>query len=347
MKIAFFVYPSAFQAPGGGEILLSKTQEVLKEKGLSVTLFNQWEDSLKEFDILHIFGSVKECLGLMQTASNLKIKIVLSPIFWSTLQRSMNEYGSFFNKMQMALRHTAKVLLPFMPSARRKMLLLADAIVPNSQAEADQVTRLFCVDRKKMHIVYLGADESFAEADKNEFVQKYGIEDFILSVGRIEPRKNQLNLIKALKGIDIPLVFIGSPVSGCEAYYKECRESAPCGTLFIDRMPHTDTLLASAYAACSLFVLQGWFETPGLAALEAGLAGTKLAVTEGGSTHEYFKDYVDYFSPASPRSIREAVDRALSRTKTGELKNHIMNNYLWHLAADENIKVYKELLDKK
>jgi len=347
MKIAFFVYPSAFQAPGGGEILLLKTQEVLEKKGLSVTLFNQWEDSLKDFDILHIFGSVKECLGLMQTASNFKVKTVLSPIFWSTLQRSMNEYGTFSNKMQMVLRHTAKVILPFMPSARRKMLLLADRIVPNSEAEADQVARLFRIDRKKMHIIYLGVDKSFADVDKSEFVQKYGIEDFILSVGRIEPRKNQFNLIKALKGINIPLVFIGSPVSGCEAYYKECRESAPDGTLFIDRIPHADTLLASAYTACSLFVLQGWFETPGLAALEAGLAGAKLAVTKGGSTHEYFKGYVDYFSPASLHSIREAVDRALLRTKTGELKNHIMNNYLWHLAAGENIKVYKELMDKK
>ena len=115
MKIAFFVYPSALQAPGGGEILLLKTKEALEKKGISVKLFNQWEDKLKNFDILHVFGSVKDCLGIMETAKSLGVKVVLSPIFWSTLQRSLHEHGSLLKKSQMALRHLAKVVCPVMP----------------------------------------------------------------------------------------------------------------------------------------------------------------------------------------------------------------------------------------
>ncbi|NQT96044.1 MAG: glycosyltransferase [Candidatus Omnitrophica bacterium] len=344
MKIAFFVYPSAFQSPGGGEILLLKTKEVLESKGISVKLFNQWDDSLKEFDILHVFGSVKECLGLMQTAKALGVKIVLSPVFWSTLQRALHEYGGIYKKSKMALQHIVKVICPVMPSARRKMHLLADILVPNSNEEAKQISRLFQIDRKKMRIVYLGVDERFAHAEKNEFVNKYGLEDFILSVGRIEPRKNQLNLIKAVKGLDKKLVLIGDPVSGYEEYYKKCKEAAGDNVVFIGHIDHNSNFLSSAYAACSVFALQGWFETPGLAALEAGLAGARLAVTQGGSTREYFKDYVEYLDPANPQSIREAIDKALERPKNIVLKEYIMENFLWHHVAEENIKVYKEIL---
>lgn len=35
---------------------------------------------------------------------------------------------------------------------------------------------------------------------------------FVLSVGRIERRKNSLNLLRAAARIKIPLVFIGEPV---------------------------------------------------------------------------------------------------------------------------------------
>lgn len=345
MRIAFFVYPSAFQAPGGGEILLLKTKEALEKRGITVKLFDQWQDKLKSFDILHVFGSVKECLGLMQTARNVGVKVVLSPIFWSTLQRAWHEYGSFYKKSQLVLRHISKVICPVVPSARRRMFVLADALVPNSEAEAEQIARLFWIDRAKMHVVPLAADERFTRADKTEFVNKYGVKDFILSVGRIEPRKNQLNLIRALKGQGLKLIFIGSPVSGNERYYQVCRDESDRNTLFIERIGHDNSLLSSAYVACNVFVLQGWFETPGLAALEAGMAGAKLAVTEVGSTREYFKDYAEYFNPASPASIRAAVDRALRKEKSDELKNYILEHFLWSHSAEANIKVYKKLMD--
>ena len=57
MKILFFAYPSAFQAPGGGEVLLLKTKEALESKGIFVKLFDQWNDKLKDYDILHVFGT--------------------------------------------------------------------------------------------------------------------------------------------------------------------------------------------------------------------------------------------------------------------------------------------------
>jgi len=346
MKILFFAYPWAMQSPGGGEVMLLKTKEALEKKGVEARLFNQWEDKFKDFDILHVFGSVKDCLGTMEAARRSGIKVAISPVFWSTLQRSLYEYGSPISKSKMALRHASKVVFPFLPSARRKMLLAADIILPNSESEARQVARLFAVSREKMHIVPLGVDESFSSADSALFINKYGIKDFILSVGRIEPRKNQLNLIKALRGSGKKLVFIGDPVQGYEDYYRHCRSLADKNIIFIGRIEHNDPMLASAYAACSVFVLQGWFETPGLAALEAGLSGARLAVTQQGSTRDYFKGHVTYFDPASPAGIAKAIDNSLAKPKSEVLAGHIKEHFLWAHAAEENIKAYDVCLKK-
>ena len=78
MRVVFYAYPSAFQNPGGGEIQLLKTKEALQRKGVEVKLFNQWQDSFDDFDILHVFGSVKDCLGLMHSAKNKGLKIALA-----------------------------------------------------------------------------------------------------------------------------------------------------------------------------------------------------------------------------------------------------------------------------
>ncbi|MFC1808142.1 glycosyltransferase family 4 protein [Candidatus Omnitrophota bacterium] len=347
MRIAFFVYPSAFQTPGGGEIFLLKTKETLQKKGVYVKLFNQWEDKLTDFDILHVFGSVKDCLGLMRTAKNIGTKVALSPVFWSTLQRSWNEYGTLPKKLKMVAQHATKAAFPIAPSARREMMALSDILLPNSHAEADQVARYFKISKKKMRVIYLGVDERFAKSNPALFKNRYNIDKFILSVGRFEPRKNQLNLIKALKGFKMPLVFIGSAAAGYEEYLSECKKNADKSTIFIERVDHEDKLLASAYAASELFVLQSWLETPGLVALEAGLAGTRLAVTEAGSTREYFKNYVEYLDPVSTQSIRGAIERELSKEKNDKLKEYILKNFLWSSVADENIKVYKELMGSK
>jgi len=345
MKILFFVYPSAFQSPGGGEIFLLKSKEALENKGIEIKLFNQWEDRLKDYDILHVFGSVKECLPLMEAAKCANIKVALSPIYWSTLQRSMHEYGSFASKTISSLRHLGKVCFPGFVSARRKMMEIADLLLPNSEAESWQVCRLFGIKREKMHIVPLGADGHFLKAERSEFIAKYGIDDFILSVGRIEPRKNQLNLIKAMKNSPKKLVLIGEPVIGYQDYYEECRRLGGKNTIFLSRIDHDSMLLASAYAACSAFVLPAWFETPGLAALEAGLAGAKIAVTKYGSTCEYFKEYAQYFNPGNPREIKQAIERTLGQEKSAGLKTHILKNYLWENTACETIKAYNRLLE--
>jgi len=347
MRIAFYSYPSAFQDPGGGEVQLLKTKEALQKQGIEVKLFEQWNDKMENFDILHVFGSVKDCAGLMQTAKNRGLKIALSTIFYSSIKRALHESDRFGRKLDLTLRHATKVIFPNFPSGRRKTMQLADILLPNGQTEAIQVKRLFAMPKDKISVVPNGVDIRFKDADKSLFSQRYKFKDFALAVGRIEPRKNQLNLIKAFKGIKKDLVVVGDPISDYTEYYQECKNSAGSNIHFIGRLGHEDGMLASAYASCKVFVAPGWFETPGLAALEAGLSGSSIAITRYGCTEEYFKDMADYFDPSSLSSISKAILAAYDRARNIELKEYIGNNYTWDKVADATIVAYEKILGGK
>ena len=194
MKIAFYVYPTAFQSPGGGEVQLLKTKEYLEKEAanenIEVRLFDPWRDKLKDFDILHTFGSVKDCLPMMLAAEQAGIKNALSTICWYSWTSAFGTYGTFTQKGLSVGRQLAKCFFPFLPSERKKMMQCADILFPNSQSEADQLSRYFCISKEKIFTVPNGVDSSFASASPDPFIKKYGFQDFILCVGRIEPRKN-------------------------------------------------------------------------------------------------------------------------------------------------------------
>ena len=346
MKVAFYSYPSAFQNPGGGEVQLDKTMEYLKKAGVKVKKFDQWNDKLEEFDIFHVFGSVKDCLGLVKTARSKGVKIALSTIFWSDFRRAINEARSLKDRAGLLVRQAAKSFFPRFPSARRELMLASDILFPNGQGEADQLAKYFSVDRNKLFVVPNGVDERFRKVSPDEFTKKYGIKDFILYVGRIEPRKNQLNFIRAMKSYnEKPIVFIGAPVSDYEDYYGQCREEATENMHFIGHVGHDSPLLEAAYASCTVFALTSWFETPGLSALEAALSGANIVITDGGCTREYFGDMAVYASPNNVTGIRLAVSEACKTPKNDKLVKHVFENFTWDKVAARTIEGYEKILN--
>ncbi len=344
MAIYFYVYPSAFQNPGGGEVQLLKTKEFLERRGQSIAFYDQWKDKLKRGDLLHVFGSVKYCHGLMRTAKEIGVKVVLSTISWSDWPSALYTYPDLKQRTLNILRHTAKVCFPWTPSLRKDMMQLADLLMPNSQAEADQLTQFFQIKRERIRVIPNGVDAQYEKGNPELFSQRYGLKDFFLCVGRIEPRKNQLALIRAHRGMERPLVLIGEAVSRYQDYETMCRREAGSNLHFLGYLANDSELLHSAYAACDTFVLPSWFETPGLAALEAGLAGAKIVITQGGSTREYFGEDVQYADPHKISSIRAAMTSSGNASRSNRIKERIRQNYLWEKVAEKVAEGYAELL---
>ncbi len=334
---------NAFQAPGGGENQLIRTSRSLEDLGLIIRPFSPWVDRLGDARLLHLFGMSREGLELARVARARGVPVVLSPICWYE-PRSLAALASSRTKAALDLsKWAARRLAPRLPDWRRELLSLSAAILPNSSAEARQLARLFGADRDTIHVVPNGVDPRFALADAGPFRALHGDADFVLYVGRIEPRKNVLGLIRSARVADLPLVVIGATVPGHEAYASSCRRAATDSTTFLGPLDHADPLLSSAMARARVFALPSWFETPGLAALEAAMAGCAIAITPYGCTREYFGDRVEYASPDCIQSLALALRRAWDNGPPSTLKAHVAANFAWSSAAIATGEAYERV----
>jgi glycosyltransferase involved in cell wall biosynthesis len=337
-RVLFHTYDWAYQRPGGGEVQLLQTKRHLEELGTTVDLFDRWHTRLSEYRLVHSFSMLPHMFW--EPVKLAGCALAVSTIHWPHISAPSRRHD-----MKHALLRAGKRLLGIPEEDRGLPFQHVDIFFPNSHMEADLMCRAYNLDPGRMHVVPNGVEERFVDATPDLFVAEYGLRDFVLCVGRIDGRKNQLGLLRALRGAAYPIVIIGEPVLGQEQYFEECRREAGPNVHFLGKIEHGSPLLASAYAAAALLVLPSYIETPGLCALEAGLAGTPLVVTEQGCTREYFGEHALYVHPDSAEQVRTAVDRVLNeRPDTGALRERIHSNYLWRHAAAATRAGYQRAL---
>lgn len=333
---------AAFQAPGGGENQLVRTARHLEGLGVAVRPFSPWTDRLADARLLHLFGMSGEGLALARVAKARGLPVVLSPICWVEPRALAALAPTRSRRLLERAKWEAKALAPRWPCWRRTLLGLADAVLPNSEAEARQLVRLFGADPEIVHVVPNGVEARFAHAGPEAFRLRFPgpPRDFVLYVGRVEPRKNVLGLVRAVRALGVPLVVLGDVVPGAEAYADRCRAEGGDQVDWLPALDHDDPALASAYAAARVFALPSWFETPGLAALEAALAGCPVVITPFGSTAEYFGDQVRYTRPDPPGMIARAIAGAWEAGPDPRLSTRIGERFLWPDVARRTAEAY-------
>jgi glycosyltransferase involved in cell wall biosynthesis len=221
----------------------------------------------------------------------------------------------------------------------------AEVVAPNTEVEAALFHDAFGVSVEKLAVIPNGVEERFRAADPKPFTDRYGRSGFILSVGHIAPaRKNVMRLVQALEGIDRDAVIIGRVEETRDAADVLARSQRNPRLLILDHLDHDGDLLASAYAACDTFVLPSLFETPGIAALEAGLSGAKVVITPHGGPREYLGSYAEYVNPYDVADIRRGIRAALVRSRDSALAEHIAGRYLWKHVARRTEEVYARVL---
>ena len=343
MNVLYTTYQTAFQNPGGGETQLRKTCSHVNKKTPDVDLFDPFESTIEEYDVLHAFSSHYDNLETVRYATNTGVPTAISTIYWEPLEYFRVQVGitSYIKMVEdVRKRLTCKLRVTYLDK-HKQLYDCADLLLPNSQTEANLIANKFNISKEKFHVVPNAEDERFADATPEAFENTFGYDDFILFVGYLSPRKNLITMLEALHDINQDIVVIGT---GPDHYVNQCKQAADDNVHFLGRVDHNDPLLESAYAGCDTFVLPSWYETPGLAALEAALAGAKIVVTDRGSTEEYFEDFVWYVDPSDPESIRKAVMDAVAAEQKDVLSNRIRNNYLWSDTARESVAAYEKLL---
>jgi glycosyltransferase involved in cell wall biosynthesis len=320
------------------------TARALASAGVCGRLWRPWEDRIAQADCLHLFGSVAEHLPLVELAHRANVPVLLSPITWFDLASYWREPATWLGRLAAAGKFLARAACPRLPSWRRRLYQAVDLLLPNSNAEARQLVRYFQVPSRRIHVVPNGADPAMADAAPQAFSDMLGVADYVLCAGRIEPRKNQLGLLRALRDTGVPLVILGDAAAGHEAYLAQCLHEAGPRVQFVHRLEHDDPLLASALAGCRCLALASWYETPGLVALEAGMCGAPLVLPAGGCTREYFGDLALYVQPNDLPGIRRAVLAALARGRSRSLADHVRTNFSWNTVAQVTREAYEKVL---
>lgn len=371
IKVLFNVRPDYLTILGGDSIQMLKTAAALRKINVEVDISTELMPKLDNYDLVHIFNTtnISDTFIQCKNAKEKNKPIVLSPIYWH-----MNEYNkrgrcNIFLRMLYHLPKNDRLLLRlkkirglwvanekvfcqthdtklFNEEQQRFVIDNSNILLPNSEMEMEMIRKDFNVLPKYL-IVPNAADDIFIGASVDNFIKEnksHGLDEnkFVLCVSSINDRKNTLRLIKAINGTNLKLVIIGMGNPYRPAYYIKCRKAAKDNVVFLGHMDHDS--LGSAYAAAKVHILASWYETPGLANLEAGLAGCNIVSTDRGSTKEYFRDFVEYCEPTSISSIRNAILKAFDKPKTEHLKLYISKHYTWDKAAEYTLEAYKQVL---
>ena len=344
MHVLFAASQAIGLTRGGVRTQVLQTKEALENLGVQVTLFDTWRDfNANEFDLVHIFSANMATYHFARAVRAQGIPLVISPVFYT--RRSNKVVRNVIHIDRFISRRVRGIWTDYGLIA--EMCSWAEVITPNTIEEGKLFVDAIGIPKKKVVVVPNGVEERFAYATPGLFEREYGIKNFILSVGYIGPeRKNILRLIEALEHIDHPAVIIGRRENTPSG--RACLERASRNPrlLIIDAIPHDAMMLASAYAACDVFVLPSQFETPGIAALEAGLAGAKIVITPVGGTREYFGNDAIYVEPTSTVNIAQGIETALKNKKDDSLRTRIQKEFLWKMVGEKTRRVYENILNR-
>lgn len=341
-RVLLVPYPGTWQIEGGHRTQQLQTARALRRLGVEVAVGDASSAARAGFDIVHFFGDPRPLLALGRPSGKLVVSpvhfpswIELGPIPWRGearhrlvgralhLARGMRHPGARWDRRR-DLR------------ARFSALAGADLIITNSRAEAGLLRKDSPRPIPRVAVAHSGVDEQFFDASARQGRELVGTEDFVLCVGRVEPIKNQLSLCRAMRGVPRPLLLVGAALPGNEAYLAACRRELPS----LLHIPHFDrALLRHVYAAAACHVLASWYETTGLATLEALAAGTPCVAGRSPCVEEYFEGNVELSDAGDVDGLRAAIEAVLLRGPRGDERQHAAS-FNWDRTAEELCHAY-------
>ncbi len=351
LRVLFWIRRRA--APRGGDLVsLEHTLEALRARGIEWDVSDDPAHDLAPYTLVQLYNltDANVTIEYVARAVDAQKPLVATPIYWTHQQwletrarATPATHPEFFlgarTDAERAL--STRVLNAHENLARAAHQLVCDAaarIFAKSSAESDLLAREFQAAREKMRVTYNGIDPSFPRGNAERFLKTHSWRDFILCAARIEERKNTIGIIRAWRNENIPLVLAGHAPDA--NYLELCTREANANTHFLGAL--TSAQLADAYAAARVHVLASWWEEASRAAIEAGLAGCNLVMTQNSSAREYFGEACFLCDPSDPRSIHAAIRAAYDAPPQTELV-HLQERFTWERTAQIMCDAYHEI----
>ena len=220
----------------------------------------------------------------------------------------------------------------------------ADHIVAVSECTKNDLIRLYDVPPEKISVVYQSIGNQYRNTNTLESLLDYR---YVLCVGTIETRKNQLTLVKALKEIDesIHLVLVGHSTPYQKLVEQEAERLGVKSRLHI--LNHIkDNALVQLYAHAEAMLYMSKYEGFGIPVAEAVSIGVPVIAADSSCLQEAGGPGCIYLEPEDFHGVANAVKSVL---EDAELRKNMIEQgrqYSLRFTDEQMAKDLQSVYDK-
>jgi glycosyltransferase involved in cell wall biosynthesis len=208
MRVLLTCRTPFFLAHGGMQNMIECLMEELCSLGIQAEALRWW-DAGQRGDVIHFFQ--RPSLGEVVLAKQHGFKTVMTEVI---------DIFASQPKGQLALHTlTVKLLGRFIPplSQQREIYQMLDALVYITKHEMQVASWVFGWPIEKGLVIGHGLKSAVLEA----LAAPAQTDDYLICVGTICGRKNMILLAKAAKLAEVPVLFVGKPLSERDPYFGE------------------------------------------------------------------------------------------------------------------------------
>jgi glycosyltransferase involved in cell wall biosynthesis len=243
----------------------------------------------------------------------------------------------------------------------KKLMKRSDALIAVSKYTVNELSHLYGINKKKIHVIYNGVDvEKFKpRPNKINLRHEFGLEEdkkIVLFVGRLYHRKGLEILLQSIPLVleefdNVKFVISGTGFKkkelGLQLLAKELKIED--SVKFLGYVP--DEKLPFLYSTSDIFVLPAIYENFPFAILEAQSSGLPVISTRVGGIPEFLNDDENGFI-TEPGDSTQLTQRLLELLQNSELVKKMgkqgrklaEENLNWQLITNQVIDLYQNLL---
>lgn len=231
----------------------------------------------------------------------------------------------------------------------------ATRVLAISECTKRDIVTEYGIDPDRIDVVYQGCHEQFkrtpSAAEIEAVKAKYGLDrPYIISVGTIEQRKNQVLAVRGMRGLpaELDIVLVGRRTSYANTIDQYVRHYAMGDRVkFIENADFADLPALYAGAFCSSYTSR--YEGFGIPVIESLAAGTPVVVATGSCLEEAGGPDTPAVDPDDVEewiaTVKELVNYPSSRRQLVEKGRKYIQRFNDNNMAEGTMAVYNRAMD--
>lgn len=277
VKVGYFPMQAFFLAFGGFEVqMLTAANLFQSDDEIDIVKINPWESNYN-FDIIHFWGCSDHHYVNFKWAKSTNSKVIITTLL---------PYFSFSNYLKMKVR---SFLL--LDKKIKFQYINADKIIVLNSSQARALSLYYSIPKHKIAIIPNTILSDYLKYNTLNKQEDIG-EKYVLCIGNISKRKNQLILAKEMTKINKKCIFVGGLLKNENDYYMEFRKVVTANKLHnhINHLQPGSEDLANLYLNCEALILLSEDETQPITILEALYFNCKVILPK----RNWSKQFCDY-----------------------------------------------------